>query len=101
MMVQIVEESILYDMRRFEHSHFATQASGIEVLYKTNKGIQLQEEEDCDVLCWLSLSLSVISKFDCRILVSLGQFWNFELSNLPIVRVKKFNIADTNHLAKQ
>ncbi len=50
-MVQIVEESILYDMRRFEHSHFATQASGIEVLYKTNKGIQLQEEEDCDVLC--------------------------------------------------
>jgi hypothetical protein len=38
-------------MGRFEHSHFATQASGVEVLYKPNKGIQLQEEEACDVLC--------------------------------------------------
>ncbi len=30
-----------------------------------------------------------ISKYDCRILVLIGQFRHFELSNLPIVKVKK------------
>jgi hypothetical protein len=37
----------------------------------------------------------VISKFDRRVFVSLGQFQNFELSSLPIVKVKKVYIADT------
>ncbi len=49
----------------------------------------------CDVICCLSLLLLVISKFDHIILVLLRQFQNFELSNLPIVKVKKVNIADT------
>jgi hypothetical protein len=49
----------------------------------------------CDVLFWLSLLLLVISKYDRRISVSLGQFQNFELLYLPIMKVKKFNIADT------
>ncbi len=31
----------------------------------------------------------MISKYDCRIAVLLGQFQNFELLNLPIVKVKK------------
>jgi hypothetical protein len=31
----------------------------------------------------------VFSKYGCRISVLLGQFENFELSNLPIVKVKK------------
>ncbi len=43
----------------------------------------------------------MISKYDSRISVSLGQFQNFELSNLSIVKVKKVNIADTYKLVKK
>ncbi len=37
----------------------------------------------------------MILKFDCRILFSLRQFQNFEFFNLPVVKVKKVNIADS------
>jgi hypothetical protein len=47
------------------------------------------------VLCQLSLSLLAISKYDCRILVLLGQFQNFKLLYLPFMKVKNSNIADT------
>jgi hypothetical protein len=49
----------------------------------------------CNVLCWLSLLLLVISKYDCRISVLLRKFQNFELLNLFIVKDKTFNIPDT------
>ncbi len=42
----------------------------------------------------------MISKYDGRILVLLGQFQNFELLNLPIVKVIKVNSADTDQLLK-
>jgi hypothetical protein len=48
-----------------------------------------------NVLCQLSLSLLAISKYDCRILVLLEQFQNFELLYLPFMKVKNSNIADT------
>jgi hypothetical protein len=38
-------------------------------------------------------------EIDGRISVSVGQFQNFELSNLPIVKVKNVNIAGSySHL---
>ncbi len=49
----------------------------------------------CGVLCWLSLSLSVISKVDHKILVSFRLIQNFEVSNLAMAKVKKVNIPDT------
>ncbi len=52
----------------------------------------------CNVLCFFLLLLLPISKYDCRILVLFRQFRNFELSNLPFVKVKIFNIADTYKL---
>ena len=44
---------------------------------------------NCNVLCWLLLSLLVILKYYCRISVLQGYFQNFELSNLPIIKFKK------------
>jgi len=35
----------------------------------------------------------VLSKVDCKILVSFGQIQNFEVSNLAMAKVKKVNIA--------
>jgi hypothetical protein len=49
----------------------------------------------CNVLRQLLLLLLAILKYDCRILVSLGQFRNVKLSFLPFVKVKYSNIADT------
>ncbi len=41
----------------------------------------------------LSVSLSVLSKVDCKISVSLRQIWNFEVLNLAMVKVKKKSIS--------
>jgi hypothetical protein len=49
----------------------------------------------CDVLCWLFLFLSVLSKVDHIISVSFGLIQNFEVSNLAMAKVKKVNITDT------
>jgi hypothetical protein len=37
----------------------------------------------------------VLSKVDCKILVSFEQIQNFEVSNLAMAKVKKVNIAVT------
>ncbi len=39
----------------------------------------------CDVLCWLSVSLLLLSKDDCKIWVLFKQIQNFEVSNLAKV----------------
>jgi hypothetical protein len=48
---------------------------------------------NCDVLNWLSLS--VLSKVDCKISVLIGLIQNFEISDLVMAKVKKLNIAVT------
>ena len=69
----------------FVNNH--ARANVTKIIYERN----LRREVISDI----GLSLLVILKYDCRISVSLGQFRNFELSYLPIVKVKKFNIPDT------
>ncbi len=53
-----------------------------------------------DVLCWLSVSLSVLSKVDCKFLVSFEQIQNFKVSSLAMAKVKKVNMAVTYSLVK-
>jgi hypothetical protein len=48
-----------------------------------------------DVLCRLSVSLSVLSKVDCKILVLFEQNPNLEVSNLAMAKVKKVSITVT------
>jgi hypothetical protein len=43
----------------------------------------------------LSVSLSVPSKDDCKILVSFEQIQNFKVSHFSMVKVKTVNIAVT------
>ncbi len=49
----------------------------------------------CQVLCWLSVLLLVLSKDDSKILVSFIQIQNFEVSNLAMAKVQKVNMAVT------
>jgi hypothetical protein len=41
----IVDESTLYDMRRYIHTHFASQASAIEIYYCIQSKVQKEEEK--------------------------------------------------------
>ncbi len=43
----------------------------------------------CDILCWLSVLLLVLSKDDWKNLISFKQIQIFEVSNLAMVKVKK------------
>jgi len=46
-----------------------------------------------EVLCWLSVLLSVLSKDDCKISVSFKQIWNFKVSHFLMAKVEKVNTA--------
>jgi hypothetical protein len=50
---------------------------------------------NCEVLSWLSVSLSVFLKDDCKISVSFEHIQNFEVSKLAMAKVKKVNMAAT------
>ncbi len=47
------------------------------------------------VLCWLPVSLSVLSKDDCKISVSFEHIQNFKVLDFLMAKVKKVNIAVT------
>ncbi len=49
----------------------------------------------CDILCCLSLSLSVLLKVDRKIFISFGLIQNFKVSKLAMAKVKKVNITNT------
>jgi hypothetical protein len=44
--VQVVEENTLFDMRKLIHTHFASQASGVELIFNSNIAAQAQEHRD-------------------------------------------------------
>ena len=41
--VQVIEENTLFDMRKLIHTHFASQASGIELNFNVKIAAQAQE----------------------------------------------------------
>jgi hypothetical protein len=58
-------------------------------------GVTLGFHEIFEVLCRLSVLLSVLSKDDCKILASFEQIQNFKVSHFSMAKVKKVNIAVT------
>ena len=44
--VQVIEESTLFDMRKLIRTHFASQASGVEIIFNVKIAAQAQEHRE-------------------------------------------------------
>ncbi len=69
--------------------------------HKTNGNLILCFHSVANAMYFVDIQFCflVLSKVDRKILVSFYQIWNFEVSNLAIVKVKKVNSAVTNAIA--